>query len=77
MMNDPRFDALREVDGNVFAYIADQEREKDIDIRRKEMGDMADDIIDGDCCQVCGQYFNESQGYPCTCTECGGDKELL
>lgn len=37
------------------------------------MGDMADDLIDGDACQVCGCYFEDSgSGYPRTCNGCGG-----
>lgn len=38
------------------------------------MGEMADLIIDGDVCQVCGCNFEDSgAGYPRTCTGCGGD----
>lgn len=44
--------------------------------KENNMGEMADAIIDGECCQVCGQYFEEEQGYPCTCEECGGDTKL-
>jgi len=36
------------------------------------MGDAADDILDGLCCQVCGEYFDDAAGYPRTCAGCGG-----
>ena len=36
----------------------------------KNRGDMADDIIDGACCQICGVYFDEPTGYPTTCNDC-------
>jgi hypothetical protein len=40
------------------------------------MGDIADDIVDGACCQVCGVYFEGGEaGYPVTCKACGGDYE--
>jgi len=34
------------------------------------MGDLADDIVDGLCCQYCGQYFVEAYGSPWTCNDC-------
>lgn len=48
------------------------------------MAENADDIIDGLCCELCGQFFIESSidtksameadvyshGYPATCWEC-------
>lgn len=38
------------------------------------MGEIADDIINGDCCQICGCYFeDEGAGYPRTCNSCGGE----
>lgn len=40
------------------------------------MGEYADDMIDGDACERCGQYFKESYGCPTTCTECGGKGKL-
>ena len=38
------------------------------------MGDMADLIIDGEVCQICGVdfYDGEAPGYPRTCDGCGG-----
>lgn len=41
------------------------------------MGEYADAMLDGDCCQQCGVPFASSgDGYPRTCSECspeGGD----
>ena len=38
------------------------------------MGEIADDIINGDCCQYCGEYFDsEGDGYPRTCAGCSID----
>ena len=42
------------------------------------MGEIAEDIIGGTCCDLCGRYFvqpdNRSQlythGHPATCTNC-------
>jgi hypothetical protein len=41
------------------------------------MGEIADDIIDGSCCALCGQYFTNDggktlydHGYPVACKEC-------
>ena len=41
------------------------------------MGQMADDMVEGVCCELCGQYFqgkNENElhahGYPVVCWEC-------
>lgn len=40
------------------------------------MGQIADDMLDGACCSLCGQYFvdkNEElyeHGYPVACNEC-------
>lgn len=37
------------------------------------MGEMADAIIEGECCQQCGQFFDdEAPGHPRTCSGCGG-----
>lgn len=41
------------------------------------MGEIAEDMINGDACQICGQYFEESYGYSMTCTECGGKGKLI
>ena len=34
------------------------------------MGQIADDIRDGWCCQRCAIYFVEEHGYPVVCHEC-------
>ena len=34
------------------------------------MGEIADDMIDGSCCEQCGEYFEESVGYPRLCPSC-------
>jgi hypothetical protein len=45
------------------------------------MGDAADDILNGLCCDQCGEYFEdqEAPGHPQTCAECADeldDEEL-
>lgn len=39
------------------------------------MGQIADDTIEGACCSLCGQYFEDGyeHGYPVVCTECWRD----
>ena len=36
------------------------------------MGEAADDMLNGLCCQVCGEYMDdfEETGYPRTCSAC-------
>lgn len=34
------------------------------------MGEIADDIIDGACCALCGTYFLQEYGYPVACSIC-------
>jgi hypothetical protein len=34
------------------------------------MGQISDDIVDGLCCNFCGQYFEDEHGYPVVCGEC-------
>lgn len=35
------------------------------------MGEIADDLINGDACEICGQYFeDEGEGYPRQCEQC-------
>lgn len=31
---------------------------------------IAEDIMDGWCCQLCGVYFEEEHGYPVVCESC-------
>jgi len=43
------------------------------------MGAVADDMIDGCCCTLCGQYFRHPKGgiythcYPVVCWDCWDD----
>ena len=34
------------------------------------MGEMAEDILEGVFCQVCGCYIGEEVGYPRSCDDC-------
>ena len=34
------------------------------------MGEIADLIIDGECCAFCMMPFSEAVGYPCACSGC-------
>lgn len=34
------------------------------------MGEIADDLIGGSCCNWCSCYFEEDHGYPVICREC-------
>lgn len=34
------------------------------------MAEYADYILNGDDCQVCGQYIGQGDGYPRTCCDC-------
>jgi hypothetical protein len=42
------------------------------------MGEIADDIVEGRCCSLCGQYFQDpddedsihTHGYPVVCKDC-------
>lgn len=34
------------------------------------MGQIADDMIDGHCCSLCGLYFVKKHGYPVVCKDC-------
>ena len=34
------------------------------------MGEIADAILDGEFCQVCGEYLGEGDGFPVTCEGC-------
>ena len=33
------------------------------------MGEIADSMINGECCQLCGQYFVKEHGYPVVCKD--------
>lgn len=34
------------------------------------MGEIADDMIEGRCCELCGAYFVEEHGFPVICIDC-------
>lgn len=34
------------------------------------MGEIADSILDGDFCQVCGEYIGDGDGFPQSCPSC-------
>lgn len=36
------------------------------------MGDIADLLVNGDICEVCGVELGEGAGYPRRCIGCGG-----
>ena len=41
------------------------------------MGDAAQAMLTGAACSVCGQFFDEENGFPCLCADCWtGDDEL-
>jgi len=37
------------------------------------MGEIANDMIDGLMCSLCGTYFEEEHGYPVVCRGCWGE----
>lgn len=42
------------------------------------MGEIADMMLDGTMCQVCGCFLNDGEdgeGFPMTCDDCKGDDE--
>lgn len=39
------------------------------------MGEIAEDMINGNVCQECNMWLGEGDGFPRTCVECGGDAE--
>ena len=42
--------------------------------KKTTMGEIADMVVEGECCQICLCAFqNPGLGYPFTCTGCGGD----
>jgi len=34
------------------------------------MGEIAEDMVNGWCCSLCMQYFEEEHGYPVLCKNC-------
>ncbi len=39
------------------------------------MGEIAEQIINGEICQICGCGDGEWRGYPYTCAECEEEEE--
>ena len=39
------------------------------------MGEIAEGMVDGSFCQGCGEYLGEGDGFPQTCSGCGGEAE--
>jgi len=38
------------------------------------MGDIADDMLDGDMCSMCGEWLGDGDGFPTYCSvECARD----
>ena len=37
------------------------------------MGEVADSMINGECCSWCGIYFEDEHGYPVVCQGCFKD----
>ena len=40
------------------------------------MGDIADAIVNGECCDLCHNYLELEAGHPARCVECGGEHDL-
>jgi hypothetical protein len=41
------------------------------------MGEMADAIMDGDCCEMCGEFFSDiGEGYPRMCSRCRQEEAI-
>ncbi len=38
------------------------------------MGDIADMMLDGTMCQMCGEFIGDPVGYPITCAGCRDDE---
>lgn len=42
------------------------------------MGEIAEAMIEGECCQTCGEFFDdEAPGHPRSCAGCGGGGESM
>jgi hypothetical protein len=39
------------------------------------MGEYAEMMLDGTCCQYCGEYIGSNNGYPTSCACCSDDVE--
>lgn len=40
------------------------------EVRGNNMGDVAEDMLNGECCSHCGIYFKEAHGHPVLCRDC-------
>ena len=43
--------------------------------RRIEMGEAADDLLNGDACEQCGEWLGDGAGYPQLCSGCKNPKK--
>lgn len=39
------------------------------------MGEIAEMMLDGTLCSICGEYLGESEGFPMVCDGCQGPEE--
>ena len=61
----PEMHLIRRIISNKNASCQSQVRKKE-----EEMGEIADDMVNGACCSHCGVYFTEEHGYPVLCHSC-------
>ena len=40
------------------------------------MGEITDDLIEGQSCSLCGIYFQKSHGYPVLCLTCWNEADV-
>lgn len=40
------------------------------------MGECADMMLDGTCCQCCGEFLGTDNGYPTYCSDCAPKPEV-
>jgi hypothetical protein len=38
------------------------------------MGEYAEMMLDGTCCQQCGEYLGSDNGFPTSCPSCAGEE---
>ncbi len=36
------------------------------------MGEIAEQMLNGEICEVCGEFIDDPQGFPTTCAGCSG-----
>lgn len=39
------------------------------------MGDVTDAILDGDVCEICGEWLGDGEGFPQMCSACINETE--